>query len=89
MNATTHGLTAKTVVLATESDEEFQLLLQSYREDWQPQNSTEDALVEQMAASQWRERRMWAVETDQKKTGTQTPNGRPPALRPVPRPPPP
>jgi hypothetical protein len=62
-NAITHGLTAKTVVLATESQEAFNFLLASLVDEWSPATDSEFLLVEEMAAAAWRQRRAWALET--------------------------
>ena len=48
-NSLRHGLTAKAVVLPTESREEFQALLAAHVERFQPADSIEMDLVESMA----------------------------------------
>ncbi len=62
-NATKHGLTAKTIVLANESKAAFQILLESLAEEWNPAGDTEFLLIEEMAAAAWRQRRAWAIES--------------------------
>jgi hypothetical protein len=62
-NATSHGCTANSLVLTNESGDRFQSLLQSYLEELQPTTQLEMDLVEQMAVSKWRQRRLWTVET--------------------------
>ncbi|MEZ5356825.1 MAG: hypothetical protein R2762_29660 [Bryobacteraceae bacterium] len=62
-NATKHGLTAKTIVLANESQAAFQSLLESLTVEWCPAGDTEFLLVEEMAAAAWRQRRAWSIES--------------------------
>jgi hypothetical protein len=62
-NAIRHGLNAKSVVLSTESGEEFQLLHDSYLDQFRPRTPVETELVELMAAARWRLRRICGVET--------------------------
>jgi hypothetical protein len=53
LNAISHGLTASTLVLTTESKEKYEAVLASYREEYDPQGPTENALVEQLTAAEW------------------------------------
>ena len=62
-NAIRHGLSAKSVVLSTESAEEFQLLLDSYLDQFRPRTPVETELVELMTAARWRLRRICGIET--------------------------
>src|ERR1700730_422711 len=62
-NSLRHGLSAKSVVLPAESHEQFQLLLDAHIQQFQPANDVEMELVEAMAVSRWRLRRIWAIET--------------------------
>jgi hypothetical protein len=64
MNALTHGLYAKGVVLANESPEEYQEMLHAYLQQFQPQGPAEIDLVQEMVNAKWRQRRLWAIETD-------------------------
>ena len=64
LNAVTHGLYAKGVILANESSEEHKEMLASYTQQFQPQGPAEMDLVEEMVAAKWRQRRLWAIETD-------------------------
>ena len=64
-NAIKHGLTSKTLVLATESKEAFELLRQSFDEIYQPANDAESLMVEEMVGCTWRLRRCWGVQTAQ------------------------
>jgi hypothetical protein len=63
-NAITHGLYAKGVVLAVESREQYQEMLDAYLQQFQPEGPIEHDLVEEMVAAKWRQRRLWAIETD-------------------------
>jgi hypothetical protein len=64
MNAVRHGLLAQTVVLDGEEPEAFAALLGSFIEHFQPADRVELALVEEMAAANWRQHRCWAIETE-------------------------
>src|SRR6266404_9389999 len=63
-NSTTHGLTAKSIVLPGESNEEYQLLFDAYIEQFDPQGVVEMELVETMTAARWRLRRLNQIETN-------------------------
>jgi hypothetical protein len=63
-NSIRHGLRAKSVVLPTESKEEFQSLLDSYNDQFDPQTGVEMELVEAMAVARWRLRRVCTIETN-------------------------
>lgn len=63
MNGLRHGLAAKTVVLATESQAGFDELHQACIEQFQPRTKFESYLVLEMAAAKWRQSRIWSVET--------------------------
>ncbi len=60
--AITHDLTASTTVLATESQERFNRLHDTFRTLHQPANDAEALLVEQLAVTQWHLRRLWGIE---------------------------
>jgi len=62
-NSLRHGFTAASVVLPTESSEDFQALLDSYTHQFQPQSGVEMELVQTMAAARWRLRRVSTIET--------------------------
>ncbi len=62
-NARKHGLTARQVVLPGESEEDYEYLLNTYLDQFQPQTPLEFELVTVMAASRWRHRRLIALET--------------------------
>lgn len=63
-NSIRHGLTAKFEVLPNESAEEFELLLNSYVDQFQPQTKVEMDLVETMAITRLRLRRIVTIETN-------------------------
>jgi len=63
LNALRHGLTAQTAVLPNEDPEEFRELRDAFFDEHQPAGPTETLLVEQMAMSAWRLRRLRALET--------------------------
>jgi hypothetical protein len=62
-NSLRHGLSAKSILLPAESEEQFQLLLDAHVRQFQPANDVEMDLVEAMAVARWRLRRVWAIET--------------------------
>ena len=62
-NSLRHGFTATSVVLPTESQEDFQALLDSYTDQFHPQGGVEEDLVQTMAAARWRLRRISTIET--------------------------
>ena len=62
-NSLKHGLTAQALVLPTEDPEEFQQLLSSYLDQFQPRTPAEVHLVDEMVASKWRLQRLAMIET--------------------------
>src|ERR1700690_1593615 len=62
-NSLRHGFTAKAVVLAAESRDEYQALLDSFLDRFQPADAVEQELVETMAAARWRLRRLALIES--------------------------
>src|SRR4051794_24522683 len=62
MNAVSHGITAKTMILQNENPEEFQKMLKGYSEDLQPATQTEMEQVSKLVAARWRLRRIWRYE---------------------------
>jgi hypothetical protein len=62
-NSLRHGFTARSVVLPTESQEDFQSLLDSYVDQFDPQGGVEMDLIQTMAAARWRLRRICNIET--------------------------
>src|SRR5271154_3959208 len=63
MNATRHGLLAKNILLDDESKETFAMVLNQHLAKFDPADDVERNTVEEMAASAWRMRRGWAIET--------------------------
>src|SRR5437764_13824765 len=63
-NSIRHGLTAKAVMLNSESHEEFQALLDSYIDQFQPATDVERDLVQTMAITPWRLNRPVGIETN-------------------------
>ena len=61
-NATTHGLTARTVVLDTESADAYEAELCAYLDYFRPQGKPETDLVHQLAAANWRLARYTGIE---------------------------
>src|SRR5215213_6387261 len=61
-NATRHGLTGGPVVLPNESPEEYDAFVQSYVKAWRPRTLAELDRIQQMAAGQWRLRRIEHME---------------------------
>ena len=62
INALRHGLLAKCVVLENESNECFDDLVTQHIQRFAPADGVEFAMVEEMAAANWRMRRAWAIE---------------------------
>lgn len=63
-NALKHGFTSlSNILLDCENPEEFQSNLDGYLAIYQPTNPFEKGLVEEIVATRWRIRRLWAVET--------------------------
>jgi hypothetical protein len=61
--ATTHGLTARRIVLETESEDDFRALRDAYLTEFQPESALELHLVGQLVAASWRLDRAAAIET--------------------------
>jgi len=61
-NAMKHGLLAEEVVVRDEDPVEFASALESLFDEFQPQGSLEEQLVERVAACMWRLRRIYRVE---------------------------
>jgi hypothetical protein len=62
-NATKHGLSGAFTVLPHEDQEEFDILLARFRDEFKPAGQHEAFLVEQMAQSRWRLARAHRLET--------------------------
>jgi hypothetical protein len=63
-NALTHGLYSATIVLASEPREQYQTVLDAYLQQFQPDGPVESHPIEEIGAAKWRQRRLWAIETD-------------------------
>jgi hypothetical protein len=63
MNAATHGITAKTLILCNEDRDHFRQIFNAYCEYLQPTNQIEVDLISEMVAARWRLRRVWRYET--------------------------
>ncbi len=61
-NGIRHGMLARSIVLRSESLKNFRQVLSNLEDDHQPQNATEQTLVEILAVSKWRLRRLWDIE---------------------------
>ncbi len=64
-NAITHGILAKSVVLANECPLSFEHSHAALRDELQPRTYIDNELVEIMAAAHWRRKRAWCIERDQ------------------------
>jgi len=64
-NATRHGVLSKAVLLKDESPAEYRELLDGLRETFQPEGALEDLLVEKLATSSWRLRRVLMAESSE------------------------
>ena len=62
-NALRHGLTANFPTLPTESEEDFQTLLNAYLDRYHPSDAIETELVQTLAITRWRLRRIGAIES--------------------------
>jgi hypothetical protein len=63
-NSTRHGLLAKSVLVGKEDAETFALLHQQFIDRINPTDGIEITLVEELASTVWRQRRLMAIETD-------------------------
>src|SRR5271155_4751160 len=62
LNGVTHGLTAETLVLKGESEDDFKALFESLEAEYEPETPTEETLVAQLAMATWRLRRVYNME---------------------------
>jgi hypothetical protein len=58
-----HGLLSKCVVIENESQELFDLVVTQHVEFFKPRNAVEQGMVEDIACTYWRLRRVMAIET--------------------------
>jgi hypothetical protein len=63
VNATTHGLTAKTLILSNEDPDHFLEMLRAYFDLLLPANAMEVDLVSDIMAARWLLRRIWRYQT--------------------------
>ena len=62
LNALKHGLTSKQLILFDETEEDFDAFLADLVADYAPVDSAESILVERIAVTHWRLRRVWRAE---------------------------
>jgi hypothetical protein len=62
-NALRHGLTAESPTLPTESQDDFQTLLNAYLDRYHPADAIETELVQTLAITRWRLRRVGLIES--------------------------
>ena len=62
-NAIKHGLFSKELILKTENEADFQLLLGELQSELKPVGALEQSLVERIAVTLWRQRRLVRSET--------------------------
>jgi hypothetical protein len=67
-NSTRHGLLTRVIVLEGESRDRFNDLVRQLNEALKPQTQMEHLLVGKMAASHWRQVRVWNLEREGEKT---------------------
>jgi hypothetical protein len=63
MNALRHGLTAEQAVLPHENEDDYEKLRDGMLESYEPQDSAEQAIVEELVNAYWRLLRLRRVET--------------------------
>src|SRR5262245_7536975 len=63
-NAIRHGLLAKRVVLDSDNEENFHILLNQHVEKFQPADGVEFGMIEEMVSCYWRLHRAMAIETE-------------------------
>jgi hypothetical protein len=63
LNASSHGLTAKTLILRNENEAHFLEIMNASFDYFQPSNQVEVDLISEMVAARWRLRRVWRYET--------------------------
>ncbi|MFU0841006.1 MAG: hypothetical protein ACFWTZ_00040 [Burkholderia sp.] len=68
-NSVKHGLRSEAAVLPHESAEDYASLQQELMDEYQPQGITEKALVQELAATIWRKRRVLRAEAAQVNMG--------------------
>jgi len=64
LNALTHGLTSRTVLLPSEDPADHERHVQDFLDEYKPQGPTERQLVQEMIDTAWRLNRVPALETE-------------------------
>jgi hypothetical protein len=75
-DARRHGLLSRQILVGKESPAAFKELFDIFLARWAPVDDVELGLIEEMAASSWRLRRAWAMETDMLETAMETQTAR-------------
>ncbi len=70
-NATKHGVFSKVIILDSESKAEYEELLAGLRETLQPEGALEELLVEKLATTAWRQRRLLLAESAEIRKNTE------------------
>src|SRR5712691_5667457 len=70
-NATKHGVFSKVIVLDSESKAEYEELLAGLRETLKPEGALEELLVEKLATTVWRHRRLLLAESAEIRKNTE------------------
>ena len=70
-NATKHGVFSKVITLESESKAEYEELLAGLREAQQPEGALEELLVEKLATTVWRHRRLLLAESAEIRKNTE------------------
>src|SRR6266487_3296020 len=70
-NATKHGVFSKVIILETESKARYEELLAGLRETLQPEGTLEELLVEKLATTVWRQRRLLLAESAEIRKNTE------------------
>ena len=70
-NATKHGVFSKVITLESESKAEYEELLAGLRETLQPKGALEELLVEKLATTVWRLRRLLLAESAEIRKNTE------------------
>ena len=70
-NATKHGVFSKVAILHSESKAEYEKLLAGLRETLRPEGTLEELLVEKLAVTAWRQRRLFLAEVAEIRKNTE------------------
>ncbi len=58
-----HGFASSQIVLENESEDEFRALRDTYLAEFQPQNSIERGLIDELVTARWHLERLWSLQT--------------------------